>query len=379
MRPIFIISAYFGLFLFGLSDSIRSPVFPEILAVLNISQTKGGLIFALSSGFAFVGSLASYQCLKRFDMDRVFLFSLAILGVGILGFAFAQSLLFFLFTAALFGLGMGMVGVLVNLYIYEGAPLQLQRRLFSGLHSMYGLACLTSPLLIVLTQGMGISWRYGFIWTAALIFMFFIFRLVTTQKKIVAKEKLATPQMGSGLRTSLILSFIIGWYVVAEILVATRLAVFLKNEHGFDLSRSSYWLTTFFVFLLFGRALGAFFHLPGKLSHWIAGSLISTLIALVLGLTLHPFFLLLTGLTMSICYPCAISYLSLAQGLNVQKVMSISLAMQCLLTFKMHLIVGWMTDVIGIRLSFLYAGLALLIALFSLLYIEKQGVVREAA
>ena len=46
--PLILIS-FASLFVFGISDNIRGPLFPEILKEFNISDSMGSLMFALSS------------------------------------------------------------------------------------------------------------------------------------------------------------------------------------------------------------------------------------------------------------------------------------------------------------------------------------------
>jgi FHS family glucose/mannose:H+ symporter-like MFS transporter len=51
--------AFLSLFLLGLADNIRGPLFPEILQFFFVSSSKGSWSFATTSGAAFVGSFIS--------------------------------------------------------------------------------------------------------------------------------------------------------------------------------------------------------------------------------------------------------------------------------------------------------------------------------
>ncbi len=68
--PLILIS-YASLFVFGISDNIRGPLFPEILKEFNISDSMGSLMFALGSLSGFVASYFTRTLLRRYDRRSI--------------------------------------------------------------------------------------------------------------------------------------------------------------------------------------------------------------------------------------------------------------------------------------------------------------------
>lgn len=377
-----IVFAYIGLFAYGLADSVRMPVFGEFLKELNLSQAKGSLFFALSSGVAILGSWASHNLIKKWGRDESYAFSLFCMALGCLGFFLSESLVSLLFSSAIFGWSMGLLGVMVNLYISTGVAPSSQRKFFSGLHSMYGLASFAAPLIVVLTQVLVWSWKYSFLIVSGFVLLIGIGRWVTRGRSLdinfktesLAAESSSIPKDNPHFSwtEALLLSGVLGWYVVAEILVSSRLALYLTQIQGVTLSTASQWLSAFFAALLLGRFLGTLFHLPFSLRSILAGSNILTFICLVLGITVHPLFLVLSGLTMSVFYPVAMSYISTFVRGDLQKVMSIILAAQCLLIMKMHILVGYLSDLISLQWALFYGVAAVFFSFICLVIYEKK-------
>lgn len=394
-----VLFAYLGLFAYGMADSVRMPVFSEFLRELHLSQTKGSLFFALSSGVAILGSWSCHSFMNRWGRDLVYAVSLVAMALGCLGFFLSDELLILLLSSVIFGWSMGQLGVMVNLYISTGVPPVHQRKFFSGLHSMYGLAAFVAPLIVVATQALQWSWRYSFLIVSSFIFTLGVGRWLTrrtswdldaqqeniqnkfeksseTGLEDFSRSSLKSPGSTFSWFDSFVLSGILGWYVVAEILVSSRLALYMTQMHGLSLSMASQWLSAFFAALLLGRFVGTFFHFPFSLRSLLAGSNILTFICLFLGVFVNPLFLVLSGLTMSVFYPVAMSYISTFARGDLGKIMSVTLAVQSLLIMKMHLLVGYLSDWISLQWALLYGGAAVFFSLICLVIYELKVISR---
>ncbi len=376
IRWSFILFSYAGLFAYGMADSVRMPVFGEFLKELEISQASGSFFFALASAFAVLGSALCHRWIKRSGMDHAYLISLFLMSAGCLGFFISENLIQLLTSSMIFGFSMGTLGVMVNLYVSAGAPPEAQRKLFSGLHSMYGLSSFVAPLIVVGTQWMDISWRYSFIVVSIFLFLLGLTRWLIREKILITprpQEVAVSLQNQSELRKEdLFLAGLLGWYVVAEILISSRLALYFQQSRGADLNAASTWLSLFFAGLLAGRFLGAFVHLPFSLRRILFFSNACTCALLLTGIFYHPLFLVLSGVSMSIFYPTAISYISTFTRSDLKKVMSVCLASQSLLTMVMHFSVGLLSDLLSLQWALLYGVFGILFSTLCLYFYERK-------
>lgn len=378
IRWSYIVFAYLGLFVYGMADSVRSPVFPEFLRELELSQSKGSLLFALSSGLSVLASFYCYSLIKRFGMDQVYAFSLGIMALGCFGFYFSASLVPLLLTSILIGFSLGTLGVMVNLYISVGAEPQAQQKLFSGLHGMYGLASFVAPLFVVGTQWFEVSWRNAFLCVGVPVLVLAIFRWFSREQ--TSNDKMETERAPEKVfekpSTSwgdlVLLSGLLGWYVVAEIMVSSRLTLYLMEAEGASLSNASTGLSLFFAGLLIGRLSGAFFQFPFSMRKMLVVSNLVTLVFLLLGILWSAFFLILSGLSMALFYPVAMSYISTFSKGDLRRVMSVCLACQSLLTMIMHLSVGFLSDALSVRWALLYGVMGIVISTLCLYFYEKR-------
>ena len=147
-------------------------------------------------------------------------------------------------------------------------------------------------------------------------------------------------------------------YVVSEILVSSRLSLFLRRDYNYDLAEASRALFVFFVFLLAGRLVSSFIHWGNSLRQALLWSLLSTGIILSLGLMVNPWFLVLAGLTMAPFYPLAISFMSEVFPGHVQSVIGWAMSLQSLCVVSMHVGVGRFSDSFGLAAALWLGPLA---------------------
>jgi FHS family glucose/mannose:H+ symporter-like MFS transporter len=164
----------------------------------------------------------------------------------------------------------------------------------------------------------------------------------------------------SSITTMLWFAGFFATYVAAEILVSTRLALYMRTYFNMSLESSSNYVTYFFIFLLAGRLVFAFKTFSTRLKTQLNTSLIFSIICLLLGLWLHPFFLALVGLAMAPFYPLSIVYISEKTGHQKRRFLTFVMGLQSLCVIGMHMGVGYLTDIYGLS-SALGVGIALLI------------------
>lgn len=367
-----LVFAFASLFTLGLADNIRGTLFPEILNQFQLSNTLGSWLFATSSGAAFIAGISSTSFLSRYTISSLQFVGVFFLAVGLAVMGFSVNFAWLIVGSTFLGLGIGFMGVAQNLLVSENVEPRLRSRALSGLHGMYGLASFIAPMLAATTTKAFDSWSGAFYVVAIISVLFLLVQVLISPNP---KFKVHIPGEGQyegdlKKRTSkkalIMVSFFFGFYVVAEILISTRLALYMRTYYNMDLVQSAQYVTLFFLFMLIGRVSFAFVHLPLSLRTQLNGCLVGSLSFIVLGLWLHPFFLALTGLTMAPYYPLCVSYIAeISQNLS-RTFLSVAMSFQSLAVVAMHLGVGYMTDQYGLALAFGVGILALIISIICL-------------
>jgi FHS family glucose/mannose:H+ symporter-like MFS transporter len=365
----YIVLAYLSLFALGLGDNSRGPLFPEILKTFQVSDTQGSIYFALSSFLGFLGSYSARFLILKFNRVKTLQLSLVLMVVGLVGMGGAPGFASLLFFSAVFGLAIGILGVVQNVLVTVGATPARRQQLLSGLHAFYGISSLLAPLVAAGIATLGGSWRSVFF---AVAFVPLALMIGAFWKKEDAPPlKIAEVPVKKASRFSehgpqIFLGFALGCYVLAEIMMSTRLALYIRREMGLDLQQSSYYLTGFFVGMLIGRVIFTVFHFKWSLLRMLSASLLLSALSISLGILVSPWFFVLCGLTMAPFYPLAVAYIFQNFEKRIDAAISTSMAIQAFLTVLMHAGVGALTDRYGIAQA-LWVGPAALILAFLIL------------
>lgn len=365
----YLILAFTSLLVLGLGDNIRGPLFAEILAGFKLSNFQGSLIFSASSICGFLGSLLIRKKFEKWGAVRVLNFSLVGFGVALALMGSAGSFAWFLFGSSLFGLSVGAMGVSQNYLVSVGASSHRLQQAMSGLHSMYGIASFMAPLMVAALSKDG-DWRLSFLVVALFPLALAVINIfVGIKYKVVGSSTTETTASASPSSSRVHFYFAVGLalYVAAEILLSTRLALYMRRQFSYDLSQSSLYVSYFFAFLLAGRVLFSVVKFPFKLYNQIRWLLVLSVICYIAGLYLHPFFLVLTGLMMAPIYPLMMTYASQIFHREVlSRVIAICLSMSSLFIVFMNFSVGAMSDTWGILVAMLFGVLVLVLSLLSL-------------
>jgi len=363
----YIFLAYSSLFILGFIDNARGPFYPEFLNHFDILDNIGSYIFSLASLASFVTTVLTKKWFMKLGLIKSSRLFLAVQALSVLCIALSgkfHSFYLMLFASALFGMAVGGLGICNNLLVSKGAnPVRL-RQFFSGLHSMYGLASICAPILVSWSLQNQISWADFFYFFAliALVPFIYSFTVKSVEKKNMQDKSIAIAPRG----LSIIVFILFGFYVASEIVISSRLVIYLQTYHKMDKSQSASYLTYFFIFLLIGRLLVSIRSWKISNNILLNISVILSFIMVVLGLYLHPFFLTLTGLTMSYFFPCATSLLSekfptLLEDLMTKLMTGINISL-----FIMHWLFGQISTSFGIQ-SAMHMSLVYLLIVFILL------------
>lgn len=359
-----------SMFILGLGDNIRGPLFVELMQYFHLTNTEASFSFAISSGAAFCGGIFSAYFLKNFSLSKALSFSILLMSLGL--FFMGQVELFSLYLAAafIFGFSMGLMGIAQNLLVAEAGAAN-QTKSLAGLHGLYGFSSLIAPMLAAQAPQWSGTWRGSFLITSILALTLFISALVIKPDTAFEVHK---PEVEQKKKISflhlLVMGGVMSFYVVSEILVSSRLALYMRTYKEMDLLQSSQYVTYFFIALLLGRLLFAFKHFPFSLKKQLNISLLSSVLFLLAGLLYHPFFFILVGLSMAPYYPLCVAYISEVTGANRRSFITFAMSFQSFCVISMHIGVGFLTDQFGLFYAF---GVGVVSLLLSLLCLNIYG------
>lgn len=345
---IYIWLAYFSLFLLGLTDNIRGPLFDEILKEFGLSHLSGSYLFSLSSVFGLIGSLVIPYFLRRKGEAHALRFSIVMMGISQLIVAFSSNYAAVLVAMAFLGFSIGAMGVCQNSLVIHHAPAEKLKKYQAGLHSVYGFASFIAPWLIALIYSAAPIWRNVFFVTAAANFL--VLAMTFKAPKADPREKEEHDLQKTNRKEALVFSVMLGLYVAAEIMLSTRIPVFVIESWGVDLLTGGKWLSGFFVALLAGRLLMVVWHPKIRLKFQLLGWVGLSFLFLSLGLfTELRWALPLTGFAMGPIYPLTMTVAGdLFRG-AIYRTTSYCFFSSSLLSMGMHTLFGAMTDRFGIH------------------------------
>jgi FHS family glucose/mannose:H+ symporter-like MFS transporter len=371
-RVIFL--AYGALLSLGFLDNLRGAVFESLTLDLGLSDARAALFFAVPSTVAFLASYFSQSWIERYGPILTIRIGLLIMTGAYFLFSLPQTFNFLLLETVLFGFGFGLVSVAQNIAISAAAHPDFRRQLLSGLHAMYGLASLLSPLLAQVLFFYEYTWREIFAVAVTVPIVIFAsscllqFHPWTQLEKINSTEMNFPPRRGHGLFFSISMSL----YLIAEISVSSRLVVFVRRELGLSESEAPLYLAAFFLCLFVSRLFFAVVRLKALRTVWLLqSSLLSSATMIGLGLTVSSWFLALAGLTLAPFFPAALDYVASTFGAESHRVMAYCVAFASLTTVLMHYGVGVLSDLYGIDRA-LWMGPIALVAVSLLLVIERR-------
>lgn len=354
------------MFALGVSDNIRGPLFSDLLSYFKLSNSQGSFTFAIASTAALLTNMASPYLFKKFNLTQVLSSSLVLMAAGLVFMGLSSDFSIYILGSFLFGASMGLMVVTQTLLIAESVEPEKQSTTLSGLHGIYGLSSLIAPLVASHAPLIFGPWRAAFLVAAALTFLFAILSvaLQANPRFVVHQMPIEHVQTKNSLGALFLIGGVLAFYVVGEILVSSRLALYMRTYFGMDLENSSRYVTYFFIFLLLGRFLFAMKAFRFSLKQQLNTSLIVSMLFFIGGLTLHPFFLVLLGFSMAPFYPLALTYISEQTGVyKKRQFITFALSFQSVCVISMHMGVGYLTDQFGLFYAFGVGIISLVLAL----------------
>lgn len=356
-----VLAAFGCLFMLGLLDNTRGPLFPAVLAGLELTDTEGGVLFAVTSGAGGAGSLAGRWLVERLAPRRALHLGLLVAGAGMGLLGDGRSFAWVVVGSMTFGLAMGTLSLVQGTLVERGAPPELHRRVFGGLHSMYGLASLLAPLVVLAAGRAGLDWRATFRLLAIVPLVLLGLTLLLRDPPARLRTS-ATPDGAPRDPREVLVALMAGFYVASELVLSTRLVLHLRRLEWTE-EAAAHALVGFFACLLTGRVLLGVVAVPWSNRVVLLGSAGLTLLLLVLGLTAQPLFLCAAGLTFAPFFPTAQALVAEEFPGGFERVMSLVLLSACVCVMTVHGVTGALSERLGLARALWISPVCLSVAL----------------
>lgn len=374
-----IVLAYFSLFALGLFDNLRSPFFPDIATELQLPDGRASLFFAATSVVAFITGLCVPRLIRKLGLLNSVRTGLFILSLGFAAISVASDLFTLVMASATFGAGFGIINVAQNILVLESVKGVLRRRLLSGLHGMYALAALTAPVVAAFFFDSSISWKKAFLWMslvgcAALIYSFFVKIKIENQAREDHRD------IKKSIRNDyVIVGGMLSLYIISEVLISTRLPLYLRRVFNYSPQQSAEILAIFFILLLAGRVLFLFFNSSKSNLKIIEWSLVSSLAFYTLGTFAHPYFITICGLTMAPIFGLSVDFIADLFKSRANDAVSVCVTLSGVFLVIMHYSVGYFTELYGIRNAMLVGIFTLALSLILLQKVKQLEKVKVSS
>ncbi|RJP56191.1 MAG: MFS transporter [Anaerolineaceae bacterium] len=348
------IGCFFAFFLFGLTDNLKGPTLPMMLAELNINYGTGGNIFFGQYVGFFIATLLTGILADRFGLKPVILLAGVCLALGVGGYSTFKTAALLSLSLFIIGLGLGAFelgpnAVIISLY-------KKQKGLYLNLMAvMHGLGSTIAPLFAGWLLSLNETWRVIYRWDLLMIGAFILFALFLRFPKPEEKTAFDFRNISRvAFKDAMPLYYLaIAFYVAAEIGISSWLVIYLQKIHAVSVSASAQALALFFAMLMLGRFIGGFIvHRFGYLRSILTASLFS-IFTIAIGTFTSLYFLLpFTGFFFSIIFPTLTAAVSDTHHENVNTLLGLLFTFAGLGGLFGPWLVAWGSEFFGLQIGF---------------------------
>jgi len=367
---------FFSMALLGILESIRGAVIPSIQGFYSIEYKDIGVfLFIASLGYVianfFGGNIADSLGQKKLILVGI-IFTVA----GILGMTISNNYILFLGFVAILNYGYGSMSIGANTL----TPVVFKNNqgiMMNLLHFFYGLGATIGPRYAGVALEHNWSWQRIYTVTLVVIGIFTMYLLYSTFPRIEtihAEQK--TPLREVLLdKKVLLFSFVLGFYVAAELGVANWLTTYLQSAKHIDPLKSSTYLSLFFGIFAFGRLIGGF--IVEKLGYFrsIVGFSITALLLFILGTMVSNQLLVIisiSGFFFSIIYPTTFALLLKEFNKGSSTVIGVVITISSATNMIGNAVIGQINDIFGVTAGFRLVALFLLISVVLMFILKKH-------
>ncbi len=232
---------------------LLGPSVPAIVQGLGISYAQAGFLFTLLSLGSLFGSSVGAIVSDYVNRKRILITFCGLFGVGLVSVGFAPgyiALCASVFVFSLFGGPIGSIGQSIMLDMYPD-----QRGRYLSLQTLFAaVGSFIAPLLVAANIAGGLSWRWPFVETAALVFLLlmavFFVRIPDSAAKHSRRTPLRSIMRNPNMVIAAVLIFI---YVGVDLGFSYWLAEYFNAELGVSVRLSSAAVSIFLVGMISSR------------------------------------------------------------------------------------------------------------------------------
>ena len=301
-------------FMFGMTTDAVGEIIRLARGELGLSNTQASAFhWATMSAIALSGMFLGFLA-DRLGHKQTIVLGLSIYGVASVLFFAGES--FEIYVSLLFvtGLAIGVFKTAALALIGDiSSSTEDHTKKMNAVEGFFGVGAIFGPAIVVTLDGAGLSWRWLYLFAAALCAIMIVAAMLTTYPASERSEKKKTG-LGRSLRLlgnpyAIGFSLAIAMYVACEVAVFVWLPTFLEGFDGNGLSVffAAYAVMIFFVLRAAGRFLGVWIldRFDWKLVISVFTGLIFGCFSLSAmgGKNVAVFLLPMSGLFMSMIYP----------------------------------------------------------------------------
>lgn len=374
-KIIFTVGGFLSFFVFGFVDNLKGPLLPELLRSGEMSYSQAGTILLAGYVGFLVSTLVTGFLADVIENRLVLLWAGVSLCVGCIGFGATPLYAGMLFFMLLIGLGLGAIELGANALFVELHSAN-RATFLNLLGTFHGVGSLLVPLYAACLLSLSVSWQL--IYGSCILLSLPLVVIFSRGSKPPSSEALQSADSRSlenshAVRKKRVLTgnwrkllqeaftsemwayyFLLTTYVASELGLATWLVEFLQHERKQSVTLSSVYLSGFFVLLMLGRLVGAFYVESIGYLKAIAIALFGSCICLAVGVFGDQrmiFLLPFSGLFMSIVFPTIAASVSKLHPENTGAVFGILFSFAGLGGALGPFVIGCLSDIWGLQIG----------------------------
>jgi len=321
---------------------------------------------------AVIGNLMLIPMLRRFGDKRV---ALTVIFLAVVTCLASYGVTNF-FTMSLFAILLGgtlsCLSAFGSVFVIHGTDGARLARLFCGLHMMYGIGSFLGSMSVEFFLSLGFNWNavfMAFLAPLSLLTAFLVFRIPSEPPQPGPPP--TVPRGLSKVQLVILVAFCI--YVAGEVMTSMWMVTFLVEAKGLTVTEATPYLTGFFLMMAVSRGL-CFLHLrPRHELPILIGCLVVSILCSALGHSGWYWGFSLAGL-LGPYFPLYLARVNRSFPEQARSLTLIILGSVQGSLLILNLVVGGLTDRIGIRMAYwLPPGLLAVAIMGLILYLAMES------
>jgi fucose permease len=373
------IMAFTLMFTQGVVNNFRGQIGPLIMDDFALNYSKLGFLLSFLSVGAIIIYFISGKLIEEFGLIRVLIYGLFHTTAALIAVYLSPG--YYILLISFFAVGIGLTLLnMVSVTIISLSFSNTRGKMINLLHLFYGLGGIVSPYIVTLVVNNGFRWAHSFLFSTLLIIIIFIeFKTSSLPNTETSKTKSIYSTKDLILDKAVILfALVVFIQVGVEFSLVTWLAPFLKDIQARPEVVISFFLSLFFIVYTVGRLLASMVvERLGYYNFLIYTQLAAALFIIIALIGGRPFtiFFSLSGLFLAVQVPTSQAIILNSFGKSGIKVVGIVQTAGTMgAVFLSNWIIGFISDVFGVKAAFTSAFILLLILLVLTIYLKSLNI-----